>query len=385
MMKKTLLLSVILGGMLMASCSDNNEPDKDKDKEVEAANLDYTASNAASWQNYMVQVAHLLKNDAASLYDAWNTSYAGGRPYAAIFRSHDGETYSSAADCIEEIIDGCIDIASEVGSQKIGEPFRLYTAGKTTEALYAVESWYSWHSRDDYSNNIYSIRNSYLGTLDGTLSSNSISAYVAGVDPALDSEIKAAINTAAADILAIPQPFRNNINSSEARKAMDSCSDLEELFDRRLKPVIANAGSGAESRFDAIVTNYVDNIVLPTYLSLKQKNEALYNSVLAFKASPSDNAFAAVCNAWLVAREPWEKSEAFLFGPVDALGLDPNMDSWPLDQDQIAQVLNSGNYDDLNWIDGDDDDRIEAAQSVRGFHTLEFLVFKDGHARSVNN
>ena len=385
MMKKALLLSAICGGMLMASCSDNNEPGTDKDKDADAANFDYTAANAASWQNYMVQVAYLLKNDASSLYDAWNTSYEGGRPYAAIFKSHDGETYSSAADCIEEIIDGCIDIASEVGSQKIGEPYRLYTGGKTTEALYAVESWYSWHSRDDYSNNIYSIRNSYLGTLDGTLSSNSISAYVAGVDAALDSEIKAAISTAAADILAIPQPFRNNINSSEARKAKDSCSDLEELLDRRLKPVIANAGSAAETRFDAIVANYVDNIVLPTYLSLKQKNEALYNSVLAFKTSPSDNAFAAVCNAWLVAREPWEKSEAFLFGPVDALGLDPNMDSWPLDQDQIAQVLNSGNYDDLNWIDGDADDKIEAAQSVRGFHTLEFLVFKDGKARGVNN
>lgn len=385
MMKKTLLLSVILGGMFMASCSDSNEPDNGKDKDTDAANLDYTASNAASWQNYMVQVAHLLKNDAASLYDAWSASYDGGRPYAAIFKSHDGETYSSAANCIEEIIDGCRDIASEVGSQKIGEPFRLYTAGKTTEALYAVESWYSWHSREDYSNNIYSIRNSYLGTLDGTVSPASISAYVATVDAALDSEIKGAINAAATDILAIPQPFRNNINSSEARKAMDSCSDLEELLDRRLKPLFSNPAGGTESRFDAIVTNYVDNIVLPTYLSLKQKNEALYNSVLAFKANPSDNAFAAVCNAWLVAREPWEKSEAFLFGPVDALGLDPNMDSWPLDQDQIAQVLNSGNYDDLNWIDGDADDRIEAAQSVRGFHTLEFLVFKDGQARSVNN
>ncbi|MDE6332566.1 MAG: peptidase M75, partial [Muribaculaceae bacterium] len=89
------------------------------------------------------------------------------------------------------------------------------------------------------------------------------------------------------------------------------------------------------------------------------------------------------CNAWLEAREPWEKSEAFLFGPVDALGLDPNMDSWPLDQDNIVQILNSGNYDNLDWSDSDDDDTIEAVQSVRGFHTLEFLLFKDGQPRKV--
>ena len=35
------------------------------------------------------------------------------------------------------------------------------------DSLYAVESWYSWHSRDDYTNNIYSIRNAYYGSLDG--------------------------------------------------------------------------------------------------------------------------------------------------------------------------------------------------------------------------
>ena len=38
---------------------------------------------------------------------------------------------------------------------------------------------------------------------------------------------------------------------------------------------------------------------------------------------------------------PWEQSEAFLFGPVDILGLDPNMDSWPLDQVAIVNILNS--------------------------------------------
>ena len=47
---------------------------------------------------------------------------------------------------------------------------------------------------------------------------------------------------------------------------------------------------------------------------------------------PLTVAFETACNAWITAREPWEESEAFLFGPVDELGLDPNMDSWPLDQ-----------------------------------------------------
>ena len=82
---------------------------------------------------------------------------------------------------------------------------------------------------------------------------------------------------------------------------------------------------------------------------------------------------------------PWETSEAFLFGPVADKGLDPNMDSWPLDQDGIVQILTSGNYSDLNW-DGDydeEDDKIAGAQALRGYHTLEYLIFKDGEARTI--
>ena len=59
------------------------------------------------------------------------------------------------------------------------------------------------------------------------------------------------------------------------------------------------------------------------------------------------------------------------------------MDSWPLDQVSIFNILKSGNFNDLNWTDGDNDEKIEASQNVRGFHTLEYLLFKDGQPRTV--
>lgn len=367
--------------LALCSCSDNNEPKPDPDV-VEAATIDYNASNAASWGNYMVQVANLLSRDATELYDSWTVSYEGGQPFASIFKAHNGGDYSSALSCIEQIVDGCSDIANEVGTSKIGEPYNFWTAGQTEKALYAVESWYSWHSREDYSNNILSIRNSYYGSLDGSVAQASIATLVNSIDPDLDAELRSAISGTTAAILAIPQPFRNNIASPASVNAMNACADLEELLSLNLKRALSNLDDN-DPRLQAIVDNYVDEIVVPTYDSLRLRNQALYQAVVAFKNNPSDNAFAAACEAWLEAREPWEKSEAFLFGPVDALGLDPNMDSWPLDQDAIVQILNSGNYDNLDWSDGDDDDRIEAVQSVRGFHTLEFLLFKDGQPRRV--
>lgn len=375
--------ALTLTASMVACGDDKNDPDPTPDPtptpviDVDNANdLDYNEAYAEQWANYMTVVSGLLKNDAQTLYDEWN----GG--YADIFKNHNSNEYKSAIDCVEQIFDGCIDIAGEVGDSKIGEPYRLYQAGDTEEALYAVESWYSWHSRDDYRNNIYSIRNAYYGSRDGSVNANSLSAVLAAKNPDLDAEAKATIQAAADAIYAIPQPFRNNINSKEAADAMDACADLGDFIENTLKPYFSE-NINDDATLDPVIKQYVDAVVLPTYKDLAELNAKLDDAVKAFKTSPSDSNFAACANAWLTAREPWESSEAFLFGPVDELGLDPNMDSWPLDQAQIAQILKSQDFSGLNWQDGDSDEKIEGAQSLRGFHTLEYLVFKDGKARTV--
>jgi uncharacterized iron-regulated protein len=296
-----------------------------------------------------------------------------------------GDVAGESLVCVEQIIDGCIDIAGEVGTSKIGDPYDYYISGNKTQALYAVESWYSWHSREDYSNNILSIRNAYYGSRDGSVASKSLATLMAANNASLDTQMRSAIEAAKNAILSIPQPFRNNINSNEAVEAMNACADLEDVLNNLKGYLQNNASVSQDENLSPIINNYVDVVVLPTYKDLKEKNEALYNAVKALADAPSDALFQKACDAWLTAREPWETSEAFLFGPVDALGLDPNMDSWPLDQAAIVEILNSGNYDDLTWSDGDDDDAIEAKQSVRGFHTLEFLLFKNGNPRTLND
>ena len=367
----------------MVACGDdkNDDPQPTPVDSVEidvnnADDLDYNEAYAEQWANYMVTVSGLLSDDASRLYSEWQNGYAD------IFKNHNSDEYKSAIECVEQIFDGCIDIAGEVGDQKIGEPYRLYQAGNREEALYAVESWYSWHSRDDYRNNIYSIRNAYYGTRNGSISENSLSAVLAAKNADLDTRAKALIQAAAEAIYAIPQPFRSNINSQEASAAMDACADLGTFIEEELKPYFSE-NINDEATLDPIVKQYVDEVVLPTYEQLAQLNAALDNTVKTFKQNPSNANFAACAEAWLVAREPWESSEAFLFGPVDELGLDPNMDSWPLDQSKIAQILKSQDFTDLNWREGDSEDKISKAQDVRGFHTLEYLIFKDGKARTV--
>lgn len=379
--------------LMFTACDDDDNKDMNggnpgqtaPDPETITDNTVITASTAGNWYRYMQIVAGYLKDDATNLYDSWNTSYDGGDAYATIFKRHGAnDPYKSAKECIIQIIDGCIDIASEVGQTKIGEPYDYWMAGSYTQAVYAVESWYSYHSRQDYQNNILSIRNSYYNSRNGQPSSISLCTIVKATDAALNDRIITAINHAANAIEDIPDPFRNNINTPETVAAMDACAELEDMLDKSLRNFIENKYDGNENdaELDQVVNDYVDHVILPTYKDLKDKNEALYQTVTSLAAAPSNEAFQQAAQEWLNARQPWEQSEAFLFGPVDALGLDPNMDSWPLDKDAIVNILVNGDFSGLN--ETDDEGLVEeSSQNVRGFHTLEFLIYKDGMPRTV--
>jgi len=141
-----------------------------------------------------------------------------------------GSLYISKSDAIDQIIDGCIDIASEVGSQKIGGPNATAKKGDLEQAVLDVESWYSWNSIDDYANNIVSIRNSYFGGRNktaATASTNSISAFVKSKNTALDTEITNSIETTINAINSMDRPFRNNLTGAKVDAAINACSSLE--------------------------------------------------------------------------------------------------------------------------------------------------------------
>lgn len=403
MKKKNLFFASLMAvGMTfgLISCGDDNSSSSSSSSLTEeeiAQNLDYSADLADAWGNYAYNVALLLKSDATSLYDAWNTSYDGGAAFAEQFKNHSATSgYTSAKNCVEEIFQGCRDIASEVGTAKIGEPVDYWKSGQTNKALYAVESWYSWHSRDDYKNNIVSIANSFLGTRLNTSSltesmssqaqANSLYA-ICVANSNLSGQMTAVwknICAAWSAIDAIPQPFRSNIGSSEAAAAMDACATLEASLGTLQALAVGESGKLSEDECQLIVNQYVDNVVLPTYADLQTKVNNLQAKVVAFQKNPTNANMEAAATAWLEAREPWETSEAFLFGPVAKLGLDPNMDLWPLDVVGIYNLLKSQNWADMEWKDGDADEAVESAQSLRGFHTLEYLIFKNGQARKVN-
>ena len=118
----------------------------------------------------------------------------------------------------------------------------------------------------------------------------------------------------------------------------------------------ANEAADKAERERVDKLNQADSMIFQTENFLKENGDKLGDdragveaAVQQLKANPSSATFETAAKAWMTARQPWEMSEAFLFGPVDELGLDPNMDSWPLDQDAIKNVLKSGDFSGMDW------------------------------------
>lgn len=394
-MKKRALFAaglIAFGAATFTACKDDDE-DLATIAENKAINVEYNSTYAKQWGNYMRVVATLLKTDSDNLYKYWNEAYEGGDSYAKRFLSYTGAGFQSSKDCVEQIVDGCIDIAGEVGDSKIKGPVDKWLGGDHDGAVLEVESWFSWHSRVDFANNIASIKSAYYGSRDGVVNANSISKVINGANADLDAKVKAAIKGAQDAILAIPQPFRNNLGSTEAQAAIEACGELSEVLESQLKNYIDE--NLADYNWDAVLSQYVNGVILPTYKELSERNTALYNAVVEFEKNPSNDGFSKCADAWLAARTPWESSEAFLFGPVADKGLDPNMDSWPLDLSGIVKIFNTASWSELEWS-GDYEEipeghegtkhaqDIESAQGLRGFHTLEYLIYKDGKARMIH-
>jgi uncharacterized iron-regulated protein len=130
--------------------------------------------------------------------------------------------------------------------------------------------------------------------------------------------------------------------------------------------------------YKAILAEYVDGVVVPTYKSLAEAAIDMRTATAALDGQ-SSTSIQAAAEAWMTARIFWEKSEAFLFGPVgeDAFDIDGHIDSWPLEKDDIDDVLENeaaGLTGRVAWRN------LEA--EVIGFHTTEYLLFRDGHARA---
>ena len=143
---------------------------------VKAANLEYTTKNGLSFGDNLTQAGKNSKSTFATLEAA----------IAQILSDDEGS---------------CFGICNEVGTAKIANPFA------NADIAY-VESPYSYNSITDFSDNIRSIRNVWLGSTDKKANTYSFHTFFASVkNDATNKAVEQAYVDAIASICNMPSPF----------------------------------------------------------------------------------------------------------------------------------------------------------------------------------
>jgi hypothetical protein len=149
-----------------------------------------------------------------------------------------------------------------------------------------------------------------------------------------------------------------------------------------------------EKEMKAAATQYASSTVQATYAPLSIKTGDLYDELKAlrnkFVANPSSitqSDIDKVCETFKDARSCYELSEAFLFGAATDFGIDPHIDTWPLDANGLAASLtNKTQLSNLSTNNEDDNIAYAAGklgQELLGFHGIEFILFRNGANRTV--
>lgn len=213
----------------------------------------HSTTYSAAELEYLCGVADDLRDQCVYLYACWagldNVSpefssileaaelepTSDGYGWQMVNAGQAGSIYKTYQAAVETLVQGCIDIADEVGNTKIGTPNKAASAGSadTVEAAKNyIESPYSLNSIVDFVGNIISIRNCYEGSKAGDAS---VSEYIATIDAELDAKVKALIEESMDIIGSIPEPFAANATCEAANNAVvkvgtELVEALEEVY-----------------------------------------------------------------------------------------------------------------------------------------------------------
>ena len=146
-----------------------------------------------------------------------------------------------------------------------------------------------------------------------------------------------------------------------------------------------------EQAMQAITDQYVNNVIFPIYKSLASQTSTLFDQLVEAKSkfragTLTQGDIDKLCNTFIAARSAWESSESFLYGAATDFGIDPHIDTWPLDRTALAKALSSAEIiEDLDDLDdgGIDNARALVGEQQLGFHGIEFIIFRDGKNRSI--
>ena len=157
--------------------------------------------------------------------------------------------------------------------------------------------------------------------------------------------------------------------------AIDACDQTVTALGSANEAIAkAQLTEAQETALRQVLTNLVNNVIVPTYTDLADDVEDLEKTLNGLTVSTITQAqIDNACADFKAARQHWERSEAFLGGAASDFSIDPTIDSWPLDRAEL-----------LDYFKGGMTAEIEDESTILGFHALEFILFRNGQNRKVS-
>jgi hypothetical protein len=162
-----------------------------------------------------------------------------------------------------------------------------------------------------------------------------------------------------------------------------ACSDNDDKNEGKL--------TEKQTAMKELTEQYVNNVIYPIYSSLANQTSVLYEQLVDAKkkyraGSLNQSDIDKICATFINARSAWEQSESFLYGAATDWGIDPHIDTWPLDRVALAKQLSSSEIvEELDDLDegGIDNARALVGEQQLGFHGIEFIIFRNGKNRTL--
>jgi len=90
-----------------------------------------------------------------------------------------------------------------------------------------------------------------------------------------------------------------------------------------------------------MITNLTNDVIVAGYQNLNDEAADFLLATQNLVNTPTAENLAAAQQAWKDVRVPWEQGESHIFGPVDALSIDPHLDTWPVNTSDLQALLAS--------------------------------------------
>ena len=130
-----------------------------------------------------------------------------------------------------------------------------------------------------------------------------------------------------------------------------------------------NSGDSGFQNIDfdrkAILTNWADNIIVPSYEAFSTSIGDFETAVSTFTTTPTTTNLDALQAQWLATYKKWQHISLFEIGKAEEILYRGNMNTFPTSTADIDNVIASGTYD----LDA------PASRAIQGFPAFDYLLF----------